>query len=231
MPARADSLVNRLLICLAFSACLAAPYTALAQTAINFDDVTDKTDIRTQYQPRGVTFSCDGASCANPSIANAIYARATTSTASAPNSVTPVRDGAPAVSDSRTGRVVATFASPVKTVSIDARAVLVPEPLNQTAFANMVAFDSTGATVGSATGSQLNSFQTLTVSAPDNRIVKISLGVTGPVGIATFDNLRFEGDPTIIYFVMLIALIFVLFVTYWFYKRKKDLPRPPLGAP
>lgn len=126
-----------------------------------------------------------------------------------------------------TGRVVASFASPVKTVSIDARAVLVPEPLNQTAFANIIAFDASGATVASAAGSQLNAFQTLTVSAPDNRIVKVSLGVTGNVAVATFDNLQFGRDPTIIWWVWVPLFILFVVVVYWFYKRKKDLPRPP----
>ncbi|MGH8595787.1 MAG: hypothetical protein ACREXT_03910, partial [Gammaproteobacteria bacterium] len=122
--------VSRPFLALMFAA---LPALGAAQTTINFDDVADKADIRAHYQPQGVTFSCDGAPCSDPAIANAIYARATTPTASAPNAVSPIKNGVPGVRDSVTGRVVASFASPVKTVSIDARATLVPEPLNQTA--------------------------------------------------------------------------------------------------
>ena len=165
-----------------------------AQTVINFDDVADGKDIRTQYQPLGVTFSCSGTACSGPSITNKIYARATTGTPSAPNSVTPLKLGIPGVSDAITGRVIATFADPAKSVSVDARSVLVPEPLNQTAYAQIIAYDAQGATVASAAGSQSGAYQTLTVTAPDNRIAKVSLGVTGPVAVATFDNLKLERD-------------------------------------
>jgi hypothetical protein len=200
---------------------------AFAQTTINFDDVADKSDVRTQYQARGVTFSCDGSACSSPSIANGIYARATTPPPSTPNSVTPIKDGFPGVRDAVTGRVVATFSSPVKTVSIDARAVLVPEPLNQTAYANMIAYNANGATVGTTTGTQLNTFETLTISTSSNQITRVSLGVSGAVAVATFDNLRFEGDPNLIW-VWFPIFIIILVIVYWFFKRKKDLPRPPI---
>lgn len=199
---------------------------AFALTTINFDDVADQTDIRTHYQSQGVTFSCEGAACSNPSIANVIYARATTPTASAPNSVSPIRTGFPAVKDSLTGRVVANFSSPVKTVSIDASATLVPEPLNQLAYANITAYDAAGAVVASATGTALNAFQTLTVAAADNRIVKVTLGVTANVAVATFDNLRFDRDASLLWVIYPIFII-IFVIVYWFYKRKKDLPRPP----
>lgn len=200
---------------------------ALALTTINFDDVADQTDIRTHYQPQGVTFSCEGTACSNPSIANAIYARATTPTASAPNSVTPIMTGFPGVKDTLTGRVVASFLTPVKTVSIDARAVLVPEPLNQLAYANITAYDATGAVVASTTGSALNTFQTLTVAAADDRIVKVTLGVSGTVAVATFDNLQFDRDAAM-FWVLYPIFFIILVIVYWFFKRKKDLPRPPL---
>lgn len=199
---------------------------AFALTTINFDDVADQADIRTHYQPQGVTFACEGAACSNPSIANGIYARATTPTASVPNSVTPIKTGIPGVKDSLTGRVVASFSSPVKTVSIDARAVLVPEPLNQVAYANIIAYDATGATVASATGSVLNAFETLTVTAADNRITKVTLGVSGVVAVATFDNLQFDRDPSFIGVVFPIFLL-IFVAVYWYYRKKKDLPRPP----
>lgn len=210
---------------LAIVAYCATPSVAFALTAINFDGVADKTDVRTTYQPQGVTFSCDGAACSSPAIANMIYARATTPTASAPNSVTPIRDGFPGVADALTGRVVANFSSPVKTVSIDARAVLVPEPLNQTAYANMIAYDATGAIVATATGNQLNAFQTLTVSTSGNSIVKVTLGVTGPVAIAIFDNLQFDSDPML--WIVIISIFIIGVIVYWLFFRKKDLPRPP----
>lgn len=200
---------------------------AFALTTINFDDVADQTDIRTHYQPQGVTFSCEGTACSNPSIANAIYARATTPTASVPNSVTPIMTGFPGVKDTLTGRVVASFSTPVKTVSVDARAMLVPEPLNQLAYANITAYDATGAVVASTTGSALNTFQTLTVAAADDRIVKITLGVSGTVAVATFDNLQFDRDAAM-FWVLYPIFFIILVIVYWFFKRKKDLPRPPL---
>jgi len=199
---------------------------AFALTTINFDDVPNQTDIRTHYQPQGVIFSCEGTACSNPSIANAIYARTTTPTASVPNSVSPIRTGFPAVKDSITGRVAANFSSPVKTVSIDASATLVPEPLNQVAYANITAYDATGAIVASTTGSALNVFQTLTVTAADNRIVKVTLGLSGNVAVATFDNLQFDQD-TSMYWVLFPIIFIILVAVYWFFKRKKDLPRPP----
>ena len=203
------------------------PAAAQAQTTINFDDVADQADVRTQYQPQGVTFSCAGAPCTDPAIANGIYARATTGTASAPNAVTPLKTGFPGVRDLSTGRVVATFASPVKTVSVDARSTLVPEPLNQTAFANIVALDANGATVATAAGTQQNAFQTLTVSAPDNRIVKVSMGVTGNVAVATFDNLKFGRDESMGMLLWVPVFIIFIIVVYLFFRRRKDLPRPP----
>jgi hypothetical protein len=199
---------------------------AFALTIINFDDVADQADIRTHYQPQGVTFSCEGTACSNPSVANVIYARATTPTPSTPNSVSPLRTGFPGVKDSATGRVVANFSSPVKTVSIDASAMLVPEPLNQIAYANITAYDATGAIVASTTGTALNVFQTLTVTAPDNRIVKVTLGLSGNVAVATFDNLQFDRDTTLIWIIVFIIFI-ILVIVYWIFKSKKDLPRPP----
>ncbi len=198
---------------------------AFAQTIINFDDVSDKTDIRTHYQSRGVSFSCDGTACADPSIANGIYARASTFTASLPNTVAPVKDGAPGVRDQFTGRVIATFSNPVKTVAIDAKTVLVPEPLNQLAYANMIALDVNGNVVGSAIGSQLNSFQTLTVRTSSNQISKVSLGTSGNVAVALCDNLRFDSDPSALWLIVLV--LFITVVVVWVYKRKRDLPRPP----
>lgn len=213
---------------MALMSCLAIPAFVLAQTTINFDDVADATDIRTHYQSRGVVFSCDGTPCANPQIANGIFARLTTQTASAPNSVTPVRTGIPGVKDTLTGRVIAAFTSPVKSVSIDARSIQVPEPLNQRHFANMTAFDAAGAVVATAEGSQFGAFQTLTVTAADSRIVKVSLGVTGPTSIALFDNLQFSGDSQKMSFVvMAILFVFILVIVSRFIKAKKDLPRPP----
>lgn len=205
------------------------PSVTFAQTTINFDDVSNRTDVRMSYQSLGVTFTCDGTACSQPTIANGIYARATTLTPSTPNSVTPIKDGFPGVSDSFTGRVVAIFSSPVKTVSIDARAILVPEPLNQTAYANIIAFDAAGAIVTTTTGTQLNAFQTLVVTAPDNRIVKVSLGVTGGVAVATFDNLQFDRDPPMFWVLIIVFFIFIFVWVYWVYasRRKKNLPRLP----
>ncbi len=211
--------------------CLAFPTLAFAQTSINFDDVADGTDIRSHYQGRGVVFSCEGSACADPVIANGIYARATANTASAPNSVSPLKTRIPGVADQLTGRVIASFASPVKSVSIDAKTVQVPEPLNQTHFANMLAFDASGALVATAVATQFNQFEILTVTAADNQIVKVSLGVTGPTSVAVFDNLQFSGDPgfRLIAFIIVFLIVFI-YILFSFIKKKKDLPRPPTSV-
>lgn len=226
MNSLSQPVLTRVFACILLMGSVATSAFA-APTVINFDGVPDQSDVRNQYQAQGVTFSCDGTACAIPAINNGIYARATTPTASAPNSVTPLKTGFPAVSDTRTGRIVATFSSPVKSVSIDALTLLVPEPLNQTAYADIIAYDAAGATVASSAGNQLNAFQTLNVAASGNQIVKVSLGVTGLVAIATFDNLQFDRDPSALLYVMIILFIIIIMVVYWFFKRKFDLPRPP----
>ena len=201
----------------------AMPRLLQAETLINFDDVADKTDIRIHYQSQGVTFSCEGAACSFAANANGIFARATSNTASAPNAITPVRDGIPGVVDSLTGRVAATFTHPVNSVSIDALSVMVPEPQEQKSYANIIAYDSNGAVVTSATCSQRNAFQTLTVSTPGNTIAKVSLGVTGNVAIAVFDNLRFESvqKKSAWLWITLIA-ISCLIAVFVFLKKKRS---------
>lgn len=208
-------------ICLVISLA-AMPHALQAATLINFDNVKDKTDIRTQYQSQGVTFSCDGAACSFAANANGIYARATANTTSAPNAVTPVRDGIPGVVDSLTGRVAATFTHPVSTVSIDALTVLVPESKEQVSYANLVAYDAKGNVVASAVCSQHNTFQTLTVNTPGNTITKVSLGVTGNLAIAVFDNLRFDSITTKSSWPWVVIVIgILLLVSFLFLKMKR----------
>jgi hypothetical protein len=203
---------------------LAVPACVLAQTRIQFDDVGDATDIRTHYQPQGVTWSCDGTACAEPAVAGGVFARATPATASPPNSVTPLRTGAPGVKDANTGRVVASFATPVKRVSIDALSTQLPEPLNQRHYAQMVAFDAAGAVVSTATGTQYGTLETLTVGTSDNRIVKVSLGVSGGAAVAIFDNLVFDRMPQLWSGVVLVLiLVLILVVVARAIRKKKAL--------
>lgn len=191
MTTRIFALRSRTAGCLVVAACFSQ--SAFARpTIIDFDNVRDKTEINTLYQALGVTFSCDGGPCGVKKNSNHVYARTTPGTASSPNSVSPVALGSSGVSDTLTGRVVAKFASGVTTVTIDAKAVRIPEPLNQTAYAQIVAYNSAGAVVATAVGNQLNTFQTLMVTAAPGTIAKVSLGVTGPAAAAVFDNLTFD---------------------------------------
>lgn len=170
-----------------------APAFAGPSTVINFDNVRDGTNVSTVYQRLGVTFSCDGSVCSGKS-AKRVFARATMNTASSPNSVTPLASGKPGVSDALTGRVVAAFQVPVQTVTIDAKSIQIPEPLNQTAYANVIAYDAQGAVVATATGNAFNIFQTLNLVSARTPIAKVSMGVTGPAAVAVFDNLTFAAE-------------------------------------
>jgi hypothetical protein len=210
--------------------CLVIAFAALprllrADTLINFDDVKDKTDIRTHYQAQGVTFACEGAACSFAANANGIFARATAMAASAPNAITPVRDGIPGVVDDLTGRIAATFNHPVSTVSIDALTVLVPEPKGQASYANLVAYDAKGDIVASAISDQRNSFQTLTVNTPENTIVKVSLGVTGNLAIAVFDNLHFDTTSTKFSWTWIVIVVVALLLGLLVFAKMKRKPR------
>lgn len=209
----------RALANMAIVACLTAPALVSAQTTINFDDVANGTDIRTHYQ--GVTFSCEGTSCSNPAGANGIYARITQSTASLPNSVTPWQAGNPGISI-RTN-LIASFANPVKTVSIDARTFQLPETLVVKDYAKITAYDAQNAVVATAIGTQFNTFETLSVAAGDNRIAKVSIGLTGPTSVADIDNLKFSMDPIAWWppILIILILVFTIYFVRSFIKRRK----------
>src|SRR5688572_21823548 len=105
---------------------------------INFDDAADGTVVNTRYP--GVTFS-------NPlSASSNIFARSSPGFApSSPNVVSVFGPPALPTFDARSGAVDATFATPVGSVSIDARPVAPLEfltPLTRRPF--LQAFDSAG---------------------------------------------------------------------------------------
>src|SRR5215468_10749599 len=91
---------------------------------INFDDVSDGTDISTHYP--GLTFSCAGQHCASPSI----FARQTMNALSPPNTVAPTQTGTPHVHNPVTGTIKIAIACSASRVTVQARSILVPEPLN-----------------------------------------------------------------------------------------------------
>jgi hypothetical protein len=210
---------NRAWIC---SALLPLACCANAQL-INFDDVPDATDIRTHYP--SVTFSCAGTHCASP----AVWARQTTGAPSAPNGVSLfAAPTSPGVHNPTTGTIMAVPACLAKSVSIKARSTQVPEPLNLVQHAILVAENSSGASVGQATGTQFGQFETLTVSSPSNLIKTIRLGVegTGVAGVAEFDDLNIECAPFMRFWHwVVIAVIFVGFVIFLF-RRALARPKP-----
>lgn len=163
-----------------------APAFAQGTTDINFDDVPNATDISTHYP--GVTFACDGSICGS---SKKIFARATASTASLPNSVTPVEMGFPGVRDNLTGRVRIELASQASSVSIDARSIRMPEGVTDQ-HALVIAQDSAGRPVGQALGTQMNVFETLNISTTGKKITFVYLGVEngGTSALAQFDNLH-----------------------------------------
>ncbi len=176
-----------------------SPWASAGQ--INFDDVADGTIVNTHYP--GVTFS-------NPLHATSnIFARAGSGFApSSPNIVSVFRPPALAPFDARDGAVDATFATPVGSVSIDARPVAPLEfltPLTRRPF--LQAFDSAGnliATVYYAgtlpnTVSGVGPMETLTVTSTGNNIARVRFSSQNPGNPPTvpptygmFDNLRFD---------------------------------------
>jgi hypothetical protein len=209
--------MNRYAGWLILSLLLAAPY-ARAQV-INFDDVPDATDISTHYS--GLTFSCAGTHCASPSI----FARQTLNPVSAPNTVSATQTGMAGVHNPTTGTIRVGIACLATKVSIQARSIQVPEPLNQVQHAILVAQNGSGTSVGQATGTKFDQFEPLTVSSPTNLIATILLGVegTGVAGVAQFDDLTIECAPRAFpWHWWLIGIVVFVGIVIYFWRR----PRP-----
>lgn len=176
---------------------------------INFDDVANATVINTAYSALGVTFNNPlGISASNPDSPN-IFARSSTTNASAPNVVSVFGTGLPAF-DARFGAVEAVFSQGQRQVSIDAAILRLPEglgtPVNSprleifdlsNVFITSVLWDFSQIPQPPAGG--ITAFQTLSfVSSADN-IGKVRLlsGQPGgsPSNFGLFDNLVFtRGD-------------------------------------
>ena len=198
---------------------LAAP--CVCAQVINFDDVPDATDISTHYP--GLTFSCAGAHCASTSI----FARQTPNPLSPPNTVSPTNTGGVGVHNPTTGTIRVGIACLATKVTVQARSIQVPEPLNLVQHAILVAQNGSGASVGQATGTKFDQFEPLTVSSPTNLIATILLGVegNGVAGVAQFDDLTIECAPQVILWPWIIVVILlVLIVGVVVYRRRR--PRP-----
>src|SRR5882672_6012145 len=168
---------------------------------INFDDAADGTIVNTRYP--GVTFS-------NPlSATSNIFARSGSGFApSSPNVVSVFGTPVLPTFDARNGAVDATFASPVASVSIDARPVAPIEfltPLTRRPF--LQAFDAAGnlfTTVYYAgalptTVSGVGPTETLAFTSTGNNIARVRFSSQNPGNPPTipptyglFDNLRFD---------------------------------------
>jgi hypothetical protein len=185
---------------------LLSPCCAGAQV-VNFDDVTDGTDISTHYP--GLTFSCAGTHCASPSI----FARQTQNPASAPNTLAANQTGSfPGVHNPTTGTIKIAIACSAAKVTVRARSIQVPEPLNQMQHAILVAQDANGAFLGQAVGTQYGQWELLTFSSPNTRIKTVLLGVegTGVAAVAQFDDLTVECAPIVIHLCWILVVVLAL---------------------
>lgn len=156
---------------------------------INFDDVTDGTDISTHYP--GLTFSCAGAHCASPSI----FARQAVNPPSPPNTIAPNQTGGPAVINQVTGVIQIAIGCGATKVTVQAKSVEIPEHFSHL-HAILVAQDTNGNIVGQSIGTQFDQFELLTVSSPNSPIKTVKLGVEnddqGNGTYAQFDDLTIE---------------------------------------
>lgn len=212
--------------------CLLAGLLALstlpvgAQQVITFDDVANGTDIRAHYP--GLTFSCEGARCANASVW-ARTAPPTSNPPSAPNIVSPVQSFAAGVADA-TGYVRIDLASPGNSVTVEARTVPLPEALTPVQHATLIAMDAAGTIVGQATGTGTTAFETLMVTTSSNAIARVILGLSNEPNksVALFDDLRIGRDTGKTYYGSRAAMLWILFgiatlvvAATAYYRRRK----------
>jgi hypothetical protein len=189
---------------------------------VNFDDVPDGTDISTHYP--GLTFSCAGQHCASSSV----FARQTLNALSPPNTLAPNQTGNAFVHNETTGVVKIAIACSAAKVTVQARSIQVPEPLNLVQHAILVAQDGNGASLGQAVGTKYGQFEPLTVSSPNTAIKTVLLGVenTGVAADAQFDDLTVECAPIwtgvwkIVWIFILIVLV-VGFIVVTLRRRKR----------
>lgn len=181
----------------------AIAFTPAHAILINFDDVASGTNINTQYSGLGVTLGCFNGNNAsfNTCTGNA-FALATVLANSAPNVISLTATGFGNLVDERFGFFSASFASPVASVSIDARAILPLEYLGTTTNRPFLqAFDATGMFLGQAlySGSvYTEAWETLTFSraAADIKFVAFSsFNSSGHPVYGTFDNLNYSSVP------------------------------------
>ena len=187
-------------ICLLLPSLFALCFGQLRATAatINFDDAADGANINTRYP--GVTFS-------NP-VGGNIFARSGAGSApSSPNVVSVAGTGL-ALFDARQGAVEAAFATPVGSVSIDARPVAPPEfvgALTKKPFFEVYA--TNGVLIGQiyyqgalpTTGGAAGPVETISFTSTVNNIGRVRFSSQNPGSPPTvpptygmFDNLRFD---------------------------------------
>ncbi len=163
---------------------------------INFDDVASGTNINTQYTGVGVTLGCFNGTVTNLCTGNA-YAVTSVLANSAPNVIGLGATGGTLV-DERFGYFKASFAAPVASVSIDAKAVLPPEYVGGTTNKPFLqAFNASGTFLGEAdyTASVYGeTWETLIFNRPtaDIKFVAFSsFSSSGHPVYGMFDNLNY----------------------------------------
>jgi hypothetical protein len=151
-----------------------------------------------------------------------------------PNTVALEQTGFPGVHNPTTGTIKIAIACSATKVTVQARSIQVPEPLNLVQHAILVAKDSNGAILGQAVGTRYDQFELLTVSSPNTPIKTVQLGVdgTGVAAVAQFDDLTVQcasgirpiwrGIPFITYWpVWLATALIVGLVVVTFRRRSK----------
>ncbi|MBL8480779.1 MAG: hypothetical protein JNJ60_01180 [Rhodocyclaceae bacterium] len=214
---------------LALALWLMLAWSMVRAEQINFDDVPDGTDISYHYFSSGVLIFCAGP----PSVCKsfAVYGRAAEQAKSGKNVIATTKSGPPVVHGSSTGAILVVFPDKVSRVSIAARSVPQEGAENPEDHVLIGAFDSSRRRVGDIVAGQThNTWETLSISAPDNRIEALLLSVDESHGgnvDAQFDNLRFERVWRPLGWVPVVVVIVLLGVALAVFMNRRH---PPSGA-
>ena len=187
---------------------LGATTPLLAQTVIDFDDVSDGTVVETQYQGQGVTLSCLG-NCSGSSV----VAEATSFVTSAPNVVVPQVGTINGCFSESDGIVRATFAPMASQVTIDTIADNGFDP----AFLN--AYDSTDTLIDSDTNSGTQGSGNADTLSVVGAIAYVEFSGQGG-DTACFDDLSFVAQqvPTMPGVALMLLTLALLGVGCWMFR-------------
>ncbi|MBL8470342.1 MAG: hypothetical protein KF778_12950 [Rhodocyclaceae bacterium] len=211
---------------LVFALCITLAGMTARADQINFDEVADATDISYHYFSRGVLIFCAGPSSACKTLS--VYARAAEGAHSGKNVISTRKTDAPVVHGSTTGAILMLFPDKVSRVSIAARSIPRAGEESSPDHVLIGAFDSNRKRVGEVVaGTAHNTWEKLSISAPDNRIEALLLGVDESHGgnvEAQFDTLRFERVWRPLGWIPVVIVIVLLGVVGAIYVNRKHPP-------